>query len=377
MDTDPPPPPSTTAGPSSPGCAVERGAGGSAWWAGPAPFPAAPAASAAPGSAGAAPACGRDGGQHNGARPGPAPRSAPPPVPVLLQRVVHRPAGARGPSAPGPAPGGGDAPPARRSPAAAPGLAGPRGARRGVPVFGLRQARGDPVAPLPPLQELGRLQQHLDAGGRALHGCGRRGRWRRGRAGRRERPLAARGPAGLTSARRGNNFGRESSCFKFESERGGATPTSCKPRPSAVGHAHLRPGHAPSQRASARLSRACAAGASVRASAARVRNGTCVCTERACALNGRGSHVRACTWTHGAAGTAVPLGVRCAPLAAPAGPVPTCTHTSAAVLRVLPPSPAQRSARPTRLSSISLLRSLRCRSPPRPGPRRPPGSAVT
>lgn len=113
-----------------------------------------------------------------------------------------------------------------RSPDASHGPAGPRGAERGVAVLGLGQARRGPGTDrpaLPPLQELGRLQQHLDAGDRRLHGGG-------GRAGR---SLAVGRPGALTSARRGNKFGRESACFKFESA--GGTGRATPPLP--LGHA--------------------------------------------------------------------------------------------------------------------------------------------
>lgn len=78
-------------------------------------------------------------------------------------------------------------------------------------MLGLGQAEQVPV--LAVLQELGRLQQHLDAGGRGLHG-GRVG------APRAARSLAAGRPAPLTSPRRANKFRRESACFKFESAGG-------------------------------------------------------------------------------------------------------------------------------------------------------------
>lgn len=86
--------------PPSPGCEAEHGAGGSAWWNGTAPRPAEPAASAAPGSTGAELSCGRAGGNNTGvshreprALPTPTPPLSPyPAIPVLLQRVVHRPA---------------------------------------------------------------------------------------------------------------------------------------------------------------------------------------------------------------------------------------------------------------------------------------------
>lgn len=204
------------------------------WWNGPDPRPAVPAASAAPGSTGAGLSCGRAQGERHGSQPrrGTAPTT---PCPAALP---PRPRTCASPARCAPTCGRdrGDQhrrhrplPPTHplsyRSPDAAHGPARRRRAESGVAVLGPGQAERVPV--LAVLQELGRLQQHLDAAARGLHG---------GRLGgpRAARSLAAGRPAPLTSPRRANKFRRESACFKFESAGGDGS-----------GHAPPRLGHAP------------------------------------------------------------------------------------------------------------------------------------